>query len=149
MSAVKHTAALMLECLDASEGGPVLATDLHRYVEDNGGNLALLKPAAKWLRDIGVMIVANKARHQTTWSIATTDDEIATWSRRMLEDHYSEKRSQARALYFAKHSAIRAHRRVVVAEAVTMGAALGIRAEVVLRDCEATPTPPQRGALEA
>lgn len=136
MSRITDTASAMEACVTAASGGEVPSRVMAHYVDSHGGDSRYLPQAAKHLRDHGVLLVARKAQHKSTWCLADNPTQVMKWTDRMQREHLSEKVSEARALALSPNPAMASQRIVVVAEAVGYGAMLGIPAGEIVVMCE-------------
>jgi hypothetical protein len=122
----------MLSVLAGANGRPVPTQDMADQVSLYGGDAGYIHDAAKHLRDRGVLVVSVKARHLSTWTLATEAEQIEFWENRVRKENFSELVSQARAL----SSVIRSTRNRVVSNAIALGVDMGLSAAEVLTQCE-------------
>jgi hypothetical protein len=138
---ISDTAAAMLAIIGEHDGQPVLSADMYQGLIDRVGTAKYMPDAAAHLREHGVMLVAEKARQNSNWRVVDPDTEPAAalnrWEDRVRRESLTEIVREAQALAPASHiTAIRQSRNRVVANAVTLGADLGMDAQTVLTMCE-------------
>jgi hypothetical protein len=138
---ISDTAAAMLAIIGEHDGHPVMSADMYQGLIDRVGTAKYMPEAAAHLREHGVLLVAEKARQHSNWRVLDPDiessDSIAKWEERVRRESLTEVIREAQALAPASHIApIRQSRNRVVANAVTLGADLGMDAATVLAMCE-------------
>jgi hypothetical protein len=140
MSLISDTAVAMTKVL--ASGQPVLAAEMRTRIRQEGGDPEYMRQAAKYLRDLGVPVVAKKARHNSSWRIAQAGDATAgvlteEWALRVRREHYSEAISTARALALHADPNVAAIRQTVLQSAINLGMQMGKSINEVVADAEA------------
>lgn len=141
MSLTNRTATAMLEVIGENGGEPVLSADMERELVARVGTSKYLHEAAAHLREHGVLLVAQKARQHSNWRVIdpAVDDTsyVEKWNERVRRESLSEMAHEAQAMASsAGNPGIRRSRDRVVANAITLGADLGMSAPEVLAMCE-------------
>lgn len=144
MSLTSDTALAMAAVL--ASGSRVLASDLRQQVIVHGGDPEYILAGAKYLRDLGVPVVATKARHLTEWHIALPSDPDAgvdteQWAIRVRREHYSEAVSTARALANSADPHVLAVRQTIVQSAINLGMQMGKSITQIVAECEVQTNP--------
>jgi len=135
------TALAMIEVIGEWDGQPVPAYAMRIELRDRVGTASYLHDGARWLREQGVLLVATKARHMSTWRVVDAESDgaaaVAKWEERVRSESLSQMTREAQALARSSHvAAIRTSRNRVVANAINLGADLGMDAASVLAMCE-------------
>jgi hypothetical protein len=99
-----------------------------------GGSGVLRQSAARWLRQMGVAIYANRKGEDTVWYLLLDADKALAdeWGRRVIADFYAEACRAHMAL--APHKVFEDQCKHLVSVAVTAGAWLGYGIDRVLLD---------------
>lgn len=91
----RRTAAAMVKALtkggrEQVEAG-VSTADLDSAILTGDGVLNRKQEAARWLREMGVPLIASRARHDSRWYVAPHDSDLhEEWVARILSDAYVE-----------------------------------------------------------
>lgn len=93
-----ETAIAIIKALREAPSEGLITTEFREAVEANGGYVGWIPAATKMLRDCGVPIIVQKRRQNTRWSIENGDEAWNLWTKRVLDEAYSEFRSTYRAL---------------------------------------------------
>ena len=134
---IRRTAVAMLQVL--TTGGSsirakgVLSADLDSFIEGRGGAANRKQEAARWLRTLGVPVIANRKAHLTRWFVAPHDSDLHDqWAKRVISDAYAETCRAYCALrpYAAKRSAAK----TLKASAYQMGLELGYEDATIAAD---------------
>ena len=133
---IVDTGTAMLAVLSAHGGGPIYTSVMEAELPLYGGDFAYIHDAAKHLRNQGTMVIATKARHLSTWTLAASEEEVKVWGERVRTEYFSELISQARALAGSNVKVVRDTRNHVVNNAIHIGADLGHSAMEVILMCE-------------
>lgn len=141
---IERTAAAMMAVMaEYDEGEPVYSHDLYVGVAARGENPDYIYEAAKWLRDSGVCIVAQKARQYSNWRLYQRDsqgarDNTRRYGKAVLAEQYSRAVTVARGLYYIAQGNmfITSIRDDLVATAISHGKGLSIDMQTVIEDCK-------------
>lgn len=129
------TTAMVLHRLLKS-GAQYTAGTIRERIIDSGGDPRYLAPAAKWLRNHGIPVAAEKKRHLSRWYEPQIPQQMDEYGHQVVKESYSEIITNARSCKLLTGPGSRTARDRLMKCAVGLGEYLGLTMDEVRADCE-------------
>lgn len=130
-----HTAMVLFRAL--KDGVTYTPAEIRAEIDGvDGAQARHLSLAARWLRDHGVAVGTQKARHKTAWFMPVTAQQMNVYGEQVVRESYSELRANARSCKALTGAGSRKARDRLVHAAIGLGEYMGLTAEEVVEDCK-------------
>ena len=131
----RRTALVMHRLL--KDGTQYTASEIRERIDgEDGASARYISPGAKWLRDHGIPVATVRKRHLSVWLTPETAQQMDEYGIRIVQDSYSEIRSNIRSCKTLTGPGSRIVRQKLMKCAIELGEYLDMDVEEVREDCQ-------------